>query len=69
MQIAGIFQANAGSNGPDQPTNMDSPIKVNLHVFQCKVDQSAGAIYTGQIMRVYDDKFSNGAAQVAYMPT
>ena len=48
MQKASIFQAYAGSNGPDQPANMGSPINVYLRVVrlfkQCKVHQSADAI-------------------------
>ena len=79
MQKAGIFQAYAGSNGPDQPANMDSLIKVYLHIVQlfkqCKVDQSANAILyrsdnadvhvkTETFLLVYEDKFSNGAAQI-----
>ena len=62
MQKAGIFQAYAGRNGLDQPANMDSPIKVYLHVVrpfkQCKVDQSEDAIHTGQIMRVCISKLN-----------
>ena len=65
------------SNGPDQPANMGSPIKVYLHVVwsfkQCKVDQSADTILhrsdnagvhvkTEPLLFEYDDKFSNGAA-------
>ena len=77
MQKADIFQACAGSNGPDQPTNKGSPIKVYLHeVFkQCKGDQSAVAILyrsdnagvhvkTEPLLFDYDDKFSNGADQI-----
>ena len=79
MQKAGIFQAYAGSNGPDQPANMGSPIKAYLHVVrpfkQCKVDQSADAILyrsdnanvhgkTEPLLFEYDNKFSNGAAQI-----
>ena len=79
MQKAGIFQAYAGSNGPDQPANIGSLIKVCLHIVQlfkqCKVDQSADAILylsdnadvhikTEIFLLQYEDKFSNGAAQV-----
>ena len=55
MQKADIFQAYADSNGPDQPANMGSPIKVYLHeVFkQCKVVSLWTQYYTGQIMREY----------------
>ena len=79
MQKAGIFQAYAGSNSPDQPANMGSLIKVCLHVVllfkQYKVDQSADAILyrsdnadvhvkTETFLLEYEDKFSNGAAQI-----
>ena len=72
MQKAGIFQANVGSNGPDQPSDMGSRIKTYLHVLrlfkQCKVDQSADAILylsdnagvhikTEPLLFEYDDKF------------
>ena len=43
MQKAGIFQAYAGSNGPDQPANMGSTIEAYLFK-QCKVYQSADTI-------------------------
>ena len=79
MQKAGIFQAYAGGNGPDQPANMVSLIKVCPHVVQlfkhCKVDQSADAILyrsdnadghvkTETFLLEYEDKFSDGAAQI-----
>ena len=75
MQKAGIFQAYGGSNGPDQPANMISLIKVCLHVVQLfkqfKVDQSADAILyqsdtadvhekTEPLLFKYEDTFSNG---------
>ena len=48
VQKAGIFQAYAGDNGPDQPANRDSLNNVYLHVVRlfklCKVDQSEDAI-------------------------
>ena len=64
---------------PDQPANMDSLIKVYLHVVrlfkQCKFDQSADAILyrsdgaavhvkTESLLFEYEDKYSNGAAQI-----
>ena len=76
MQTMGIFQAYAGSNGPDQPANIGNPIKAYLRPFkQCKVDQSADAtlyrldnagvhVKTEPLLFEYDDKFSNGAAQI-----
>ena len=82
MQKAGIFQAYAGSNGPDQTANMGSLIKVCLHVVQlfkqCKVDQSVDAILymsdnadvhvkTETLLLEYEDKFSNRAARVCIL--
>ena len=49
IQKPGIFQAYAGSKGPDQPENIQWTVwsKYYLHVVrffkQCKIDQSADA--------------------------
>ena len=74
MLKAGIFQAYACSNGPDQSANMDSLIKAYLHVVRlikkCKVNQSADVVlYRSDNADVHvktiplfknADKFSNG---------